>query len=79
MTLQTLMMTSCCLTLLKKGKTKNDRISKSHLKTGLSKNQKSNQACSLNRSIVKKAVSRQKKLDLINSMNPDWEDLYEKL
>jgi putative endonuclease len=25
-----------------------------------------------------KAGSRQKKVDLINSINPDWEDLYEK-
>jgi len=25
-----------------------------------------------------KAGSRQKKIDLINSINPDWEDLYEK-
>ncbi len=26
-----------------------------------------------------KAGSRQKKVDLINSINPDWEDLYEKI
>ncbi|MCD4681008.1 MAG: GIY-YIG nuclease family protein [Bacteroidales bacterium] len=26
-----------------------------------------------------KAGSRKKKVDLINSMNPDWEDLYSKL
>jgi len=26
-----------------------------------------------------KAGSRQKKIDLINNMNPGWEDLYEKL
>ena len=25
-----------------------------------------------------KAGSRQKKVDLINSMNPEWQDLYEK-
>jgi putative endonuclease len=26
-----------------------------------------------------KAGSRQKKIDLINSMNPEWRDLYEEL
>jgi putative endonuclease len=26
-----------------------------------------------------KAGSRQKKMDLINAMNPEWKDLYEKL
>lgn len=26
-----------------------------------------------------KAGSRQKKIDLVNAMNPDWEDLYNKL